>query len=139
MAKVTAEKRTGKDRRLANLKPIRKGEVRNPAGKNGSAENLLVRDLARQVLAEKITLSEKDATGKVTKTIKVVALVAMLTRFRNMAIGGDVKAGELVLAYAYGKPTQPLANDPDNPLFTGGIAEAVQRANGELGKDEASK
>ena len=111
MAKVTAEKRTGKDRRLANLKPIRKGEVRNPAGKNGSAENLLVRDMARQVLAEKITLSEKDATGKVTKTIKVVALVAMLTRFRNMAIGGDVKAGELVLAYAYGKPTQHIEGD----------------------------
>ena len=101
MANSTSEKRPGRGG-IANLKPIRKGQVLNPTGKNGSAENLLVRDLARQVLAEKVTLIEKDATGKVTKTVKVVALVAMLTRFRNMAIGGDVKAGELDSLYTRG-------------------------------------
>ena len=132
MAKPFSEKRPGKGG-VANLKPIKPGEVRNPTGKNGSAENLLVRDLARQVLAEKITLSEKDATGKVTKTVKVVALIAMLTRFRNMAIGGDVKAGELVLAYAYGKPTQHIDGDL-NLSGTPSYAQLVLRESQGVGE-----
>ena len=48
----------------------------------------------------------------------------------------SMDAIEFLIERGDGKTPTVLAGDPDNPLFAGGIAEAVARANGELGKDD---
>jgi len=65
-----------------NMRPAKKGEVRNPTGKGGWS--MSIRTLCRK------TLTEQDGQ----------AVVEMLSK---MAKGGDVKAIQLLIEYLYKK------------------------------------
>lgn len=66
---------------------------------------------------------------------KVNRLNAVLRTAVKFACEGDAAFARMLLEYGYGKPVQALSGPDGEGLFTG-IAEAVQRANGELGKDD---
>jgi hypothetical protein len=74
-----------------NLKPFKKGQSGNPAGrKKGSLRDikLVLQDLLSQ---------EKNKTQLIDGLMSVVV---------NKALKGDLKAVEMLLSYTYGKPTQ---------------------------------
>ena len=79
-------------KQLANLKPPKKGEVRNP---NGRPKKLPALDelLANVLSAEKAGKTEAEAI-----------LIAIILKARK----GNVKAAELILNRAYGKPKESI-------------------------------
>ena len=83
-----------KQRRLANLKPAKKGEVRNPHGRprNGDCLTSLL----------KAYLKKTSPNGKTTnKELIAQALIDAATR-------GNLKAIEMVLNYTDGKPRESV-------------------------------
>lgn len=81
---------------LKNLKPFRKGESGNPKGGKKKIPELKI------LLAETL----EDKSGDIT------AAKAIFLNLRNMAItrkdSTAIRAAELILAYAYGRPTLRL-------------------------------
>jgi len=75
-----------------DAKPFKKGQSGNPKGRPKKIPEL--RELLANVLGD-----EKD--GK-------TAVEAILMALRNKAIKGDVRAAELLLDRAYGKPKSEL-------------------------------
>jgi hypothetical protein len=74
-----------------NLKPFKKGQSGNPAGrKKGSLRDikLVLQDLLSQ---------EKNGTQLIDGLMSVVV---------NKALKGDLKAVDMLLSYSYGKATQ---------------------------------
>jgi hypothetical protein len=53
----------------------------------------------------------------------------VLDRLHDIIVKGKdrdaIAAGKIVLEYAWGKPTQTIAGDPDRPLAFAGLAEQV--------------
>ncbi|MGZ5283722.1 MAG: DUF5681 domain-containing protein [Bacteroidia bacterium] len=77
---------------LANLKPAKKGEVRNPKGAPQKLPEL--KDALENILA--------SPTGKASE------LEAILRAIINKAKKGDVRAAEFILDRFYGKPKQAI-------------------------------
>jgi len=79
--------------RLENLKPFKKGQSGNPAGRPKtlpSLDKLLIEVLGRE-----------DANG-------VTAAQRILQALQEKAYKGDSRAAEIILERAYGKPKQDL-------------------------------
>ena len=76
------------EKQLKNLKPIQKGEVRNPNGAKG-----------RKLPGLDILLAE--VLGEETKG--VTAALQMIQALQKKAAKGDVRAAELLMNRAYGK------------------------------------
>lgn len=79
----------------ANLIPAKKGEVRNPKGRPPKLPG--IDKLLDEVLGE-----EKD---------NVTAAKIVLLKLRKMAMDGNVRAAEILLERAYGKPKQNISAD----------------------------
>ena len=77
---------------LKNLKPAKKGEVRNPKGAKPKIPAL--DDLLAKVLGD-------EQNG-------LTAAEAILKALRGKAIKGDIRAAEVLLDRAYGKAKQPV-------------------------------
>lgn len=92
--------------RLQNLKPFKPGQSGNPKGRPKKIPAL--DDLLAEVLSE-----EKDG-----KTAAQVILMAL----RAKAAKGDVRAAEVLLERAYGKPKQEikLENEVEQVFVIGG-------------------
>lgn len=75
------------------------GQSGNPGGRPKKLPEL--QDLLADVLSEK---SNGISTAE-----------AILRKWIKMAKTGNLKAGELLINYAYGKPTQKMAMDDDYP------------------------
>ena len=73
-----------------NPKPFKKGQSGNPAGRPRKLPE--IRQIIDEVLGE-----EKDG---------MTAAEAIFKKWRQMAMQGNIKAAELLIAYAYGKPIQ---------------------------------
>lgn len=76
-------------KQLANLKPAKKGEVRNPKGRNGHTTPEAIRELARK--------SSPSAIRKLVKLIKSkderIAVTAA-TKIIEIGLGGEAESGE---------------------------------------------
>jgi hypothetical protein len=70
---------------------FKKGQSGNPKGRPKLPD---IKDVLAQYLAD-----QKDGVN---------ALEAMILRLRQMAIGGDLKAMEMLMDRAYGKPKQAV-------------------------------
>ena len=117
------------DKRLLNLRPAQKGERRNPTGMNASTKRRMqLQEIGMRVLGRMVDITIGG------KAIKASGVEAIWIAMRNEAIKGDVGAATWCRDTAYGKPVQAITGDLN--VMTGGISEAVQRANGELGKDD---
>lgn len=85
---------------------FKKGQSGNPAGRPKKLPE--IDKLLADILGE-----EKDG---------VTAADAILKKLRQMAAQGNLRAAEMLLDRAYGKPKQTIANDPENPFIgAGGI------------------
>lgn len=78
-----------RSRQAANLRPWRKGQSGNPAGRQALPD---IREALAEVLAEPVAGTP--------------SLYAVLRALRDRAIAGDVRAAEVLLDRCYGKPTQ---------------------------------
>jgi len=84
------------------LKPIKKGEVRNPdgrAGKDGKGGEMNMTTALKKILSGEVTVEE---AGKKFKTDKRTAINMMLI---NAAMKGDLKAIDMVWDRDVGKAT----------------------------------
>lgn len=90
-------------KQLENLKPAKKGDVRNPNGRPRKLPDLNI--LLAEVLGE-----EKD--GK-------TAAEAILAALRAKASRGDIRAAEVLLNRGYGLPKQKIehSGDPEAPVI----------------------
>jgi len=91
-------------KRLANLKPAKKGEVRNPTGR-GAGPNLwrwASKIGAPEKLVEPMRVLFNFPKGKITVE------TAISLRRALEACRGDMKAMEMWIDRKYGKVTQPL-------------------------------
>lgn len=79
-------------KQMANLKPCKKGQTNNPNGRPKKLPQLDV--LLAEVLGE-----EKDG---------MTAAKAILAKLRQKAVGGDVRASEVLLDRAYGKSKETI-------------------------------
>ena len=77
--------------RTANLKPFVKGQSGNPKGRPKMPD---IRDAMTALLAD-------EKNGK-------TALDSILTRLKQMALDGNLKAAEMLLNRAYGQPKQQI-------------------------------
>jgi hypothetical protein len=59
----------------------------------------------------------------------ITAMEAVFMQLRKKAASGDIRAIQILLEYAYGKPKQVISNDPDSP-FTSGQVQLVLIASG---------
>ena len=101
-----------------NLIPAKKGEPsRNPSGRPKKIPELEI--LLADVLGE-----EKDG---------MTAAEAILKKLRQMATQGNVRAIEMLLDRAYGKPTQrtEVTGRDGSPLSGSFIVEVQQTTNGD--------
>ena len=80
------------ERSIKNLKPFKKGQSGNPNGRPKKLPGI------NQLLAEVLG----DDTGGVVEAKKI--LIALSKR----ALKGDVRAAEIILDRAYGKPKQSV-------------------------------
>jgi len=107
---------------LKNLKPFKPGQSGNPKGRPKKAPMPDLEGLLAEVLG-----AEKD---------QMSALEAILRKLRTMAIQGNLRAAEILLDRAYGRPKQshdinglepPDINMfvvvPDNHLLHGGTPQ----------------
>ena len=103
---------------------LEKGQSGNPAGRPKKLPEL--DKLLADVLGE-----EKDG---------VTAADAILKKLRQMATQGNLRAAEILLDRAYGKPKQAVEHTgPDgDPLHTGGITIVFNAANIEPVTSEAA-
>ena len=93
---------------LKNLKPCKKGEIRNKkrnGGRKGKLPDLV--EILNKVLGK------ENPEGKSQAELIIQALT-------NSAKKGDVKAADLLLNRSYGKvkDSVELSTDPDNPLHS---------------------
>lgn len=90
---IFAPKRKINDKSLANLKPIKPGERRNPAGRTTEKQHLI--NLIRKAL------KKKHINGVPNDEMIVQALI-------DLAVRGNLKAIEMVLNYTEGKPRESV-------------------------------
>lgn len=83
---------------LKNLKPIKKGEVRNPKGRKAVLPEL------EKIIAEALSQTKEGLT----------AAEAILQSLIERAVNGDNKAAEILLDRAYGKAKQTVDMQTDN-------------------------
>lgn len=96
-----------------NPKPFKKGQSGNPKGRPKKLPAL-------KEMMERVMTEERDG---------ITAIEAVFMQLRAKASKGDMRAIQILLEYAYGKPKQVISNDPDNP-FTGGQVQLVLVASG---------
>lgn len=88
-------------------RPFVKGDPRRYTGGTKKV-GLIVREVCRKELARKVD----------TSAGKMPALSAIVRKAVIEAIKGDYKWAEFLVQYGYGKPTQLLGSDPENPLLS---------------------
>lgn len=93
------------------------GKLKSGGTTNGGRPKKLP---ALKEIMEKVMSDERDG---------ITAIEAVFMQLRAKASKGDIRAIQLLLDYAYGKPKQVISNDPDNP-FTGGQVQLVLVASG---------
>ena len=109
MALVTSAKRTGKDASIANLTPIRKGQVLNPTGSNGATKRrAMLQAIGLGVMGERV--KGKDAAGKIVD-LGPDGWTAVCRAMRNKAIKGDVGAATWLRDTIIGKPVDDIKGD----------------------------
>lgn len=97
-----------------NLKPAKKGEVRNPNGRPKGSKNRAT--IARQILGMSATMPKEvfDRIKKIypsvadTMTVEEVATLTLITR---AIMNGDHRAYKAVMDSAYGQPKQVIETD----------------------------
>lgn len=97
-------------KQILNLKPIQKGEVRNPNGRPAGSQNR--RTLARKFLDAQINYTDPTTNEVLNVT---AAEMLILTAIRKGA-NGDIPAIALLLDSGYGK--QGTGGDTDNYIPT---------------------
>lgn len=73
---------------LQNLKPYQKGQSGNPSGRKPELD-------LRTCIREALKAPSSDSSS---------ILAAMVNKLVSMAMKGNLRAAELIFAYAYGKP-----------------------------------
>ena len=112
-------------RRYAGLQPAKPGEVRNPTGANGATKRRAqLQQICQRVLGKPIDITQGG------KALKASGIEAICIAMRNEAIKGDVGAATWCRDTAYGKPTQMLGNDPENPFGEQSLSEFAAKMNG---------
>lgn len=105
------EELTGKAKSIANLKPIQPGEVRNPHGRGKGRLNTAT------IIRKFLTAKEKITHPITKKVANLSQLEIMILAQVEQARNGNTTAFNALLDRVDGKPTQPLAGDPENPLI----------------------
>jgi hypothetical protein len=128
MAQVTTDKRTGIERRMANLKPIRKGQVLNKKGVNGATKT---KQLTMLMIADGDALLPLDrlnepglwpngwkamwpfisAIWPKTKTIR-----EFVSRMAWLQAANDPDARNKLQDRIEGKVSQPITGEDGGPL-----------------------
>jgi len=113
------------------------GKNNNPTGKGGLGEHpeRICRDGAAMSKGKQISNRFREWLESVPDGMDKPRLDTLLDYLWDIASAANkqsVEAIKLLMDRAYGRPVQTIAGDPDNPLFVGGISEAVHRANGTL-------
>jgi len=80
---------TGREKRMLNLRPSKKGEIRNPKGRPKLPN---IKDALADIFGAEDEAKKKNGLEK------------LLTSLSKRALAGDSKAARLLLEYAYGKP-----------------------------------
>lgn len=101
---------------------FKEGQSGNPAGRPKKLPE--INRLLANVLGE-----EKDG---------ITAADAILKKLRQMATQGNLRAAEILLDRAYGKPKQTIANDPENPFDSSGVTLVFNAPNIEPVTSEAA-
>ena len=119
-------KREARERSLANLKPVKRGEVRNPSGTNGETRAAVSR-LTREQIADIGSVLLKGDDKSIEKYADSVGVPFLKKMIANVAVRasnrGDAKAMRIVLEEIAGK--QPL----DLNVHVSGHALLVQMVN----------
>jgi hypothetical protein len=89
---------------MSKGRPFKKGEVHNPAGRNGWGTS------PKRAFARDIREAAQAYTDKALATL-VSALSA-----EDAPWPARISAASALLDRAYGKPTQTIAGDPDKPI-----------------------
>lgn len=107
---------SGKDKRLANLKPVQPGEVRNPKGRGKG--NLNVATHIRRLLMAKEVVAGENLPSFIKKGARITQLDIMILAQIKNARSGDVQSFNALMDRIEGKPVQKqvLASDPTDPL-----------------------
>src|ERR1051326_5556356 len=97
MAEKQRKNSDGKAKRLANLKPFKKGESGNPAGRPEGARNrsTVLKELLQQVVQSTSPLTQK----KKSADLETQVMPPLIARARR----GDVTAIREILDTVYGK------------------------------------
>jgi hypothetical protein len=93
------------------MRPGRNGGLLKTGGNTNGGRPKKIPEL-RQLMAD--IMGEEGADG-------TTAMAAVVKRLRQQAIGGNMRAAELLLKYTYGMPKQSveLTGADDKPLFDG--------------------
>lgn len=106
LIKSNQNKEINKKKRLDNLIPVKKGEIRNPKGrplKKDCLTSLLKEEI------EKICPLDKNTKKRTWKELIVIATM-------SLAIKGNATALKEVWERVDGKVSQPITGDPENPI-----------------------
>lgn len=107
---ISEEMSDAKRRQIANLKPVKPGEVRNPAGRGKG--NLNTATIIKKFLLSKEAILKDPITGKPSRRTQ---LEIITLRMIQEARDGNVQAFNTLLDRVDGKPVQKsiVAGDPD--------------------------
>ncbi len=101
---------------------VKKGEVRNPNGRpkglmdrRGAFAWLLNDAHIAEIMGQDVKKAEEYA--RKVGVPKCISRVQMLSTVAyKKAMGGDTRAMELIFDALFGKPTQLIGGDPENPI-----------------------
>lgn len=99
-----------------NLKPIKKGEVRNPKGRIKGSKNMTT--ILREILEMKVDYQDPTWKNKQKVTKKYV----MIAKIIELAMKGDIRAYENIIDRLEGKPVQQI---DQNTVVNGGLPLGV--------------
>lgn len=126
MANDTSQKRSTRDKRLANLKPIRKGQVLNPwgcKGKDGTITDLITKQ-ARAIAAERVKTESGASTTLLDAAIRKLVQQGL--------VHGDVQALSVFLDLVRGHKLRAdvaLSGHDGGPVQVS-IASLIDRGKG---------
>ena len=123
-----------------NLVPIKKGEIRNPKGRQPNLSSIPhnIREVGKEPIVISITTVDKKGK-KFTERVKTTKAKAIVYRMYAKAIAGNDRAAKLLWERELGKPMQSIAigvvdGEDINVIFRGAdfLVEDEEGLHGEL-------
>ena len=95
-----------------NLKPAKKGEIRNPNGRPKGSKDMST--IMREMLDTLVDVKDKNGAKLGKKSYKMLIIAKLMKK----ATDGDLRAVEILLDRMEGKASQPVehSSNPDAPM-----------------------